>query len=53
MFTLLCLMRGYCVHFHVFAFQMCCNKVIKMLHGISHLFYVLQFVCLHLRGPGS
>lgn len=25
------------VHFHVFAFQMCCNRVIKLLDGASHL----------------
>lgn len=25
------------VHFHVFVFQMCCNRVIKLLYGVSHL----------------
>lgn len=25
------------VHFHAFAFQMCCNRVIKLLYGVSHL----------------
>lgn len=33
------------VHFHVFAFQMCCDRVIKLLYGVSHLCLAVALRC--------
>lgn len=42
--------RGvYCVHVHVFAFQICCNKVIKTLSSIAHNLAHL-FSCMLVQG---